>query len=399
MTMEHTKWTIGTKMLKYDTKQCVLPILTDLKTTDPTNTLQEITLSANSFGVEACNALATYLATHKPHLRICNFGDIFTGRLRSEIPLALEAFTRAFLEAGVKLESLDLSDNAFGPDGLRPILPLIGQMTSLKVLRLNNTGLGPQGGQLLAQGLMDLHNNINSKSKGDTTNEEEAGSLSNLRVFVCGRSRLENGAMERLAEAFKAHGKLTEVIMPQDGIRPEGIVRLLDGLAGCGDLEHLDLQDNTFTEFGARGLAKNIHKWPKLRHLNVGDCMLSAVGSLALFETINALHSAEGSVPFFKDLEVLNLQYNEIDQKAALYLATILDKFPRLKKLEVNGNCFAEDSVAADAIKDALERLGKTDALGTMSDMEESDSEAEEDDEGGSDEEDADELAKELSEM
>ncbi len=128
---------------------------------------------------------------------------MFTGRLRSEIPQSLKNLADALLDKE-NLHTIDFSDNAFGPDGIRPLMNLIGQRTSLQVIRLNNTGLGPQGGQLLAEALMMAH----KKNVAD-------GCESNLRVVVAGRSRLENGSMGALAEALQAHGHLREIVFPQ----------------------------------------------------------------------------------------------------------------------------------------------------------------------------------------
>ncbi len=46
------------------------------------------------------------------------------------------------------LTELDLSDNAFGPTGVEPIIPLLRSPSfySIKVLRFNNNGLGIKGG-------------------------------------------------------------------------------------------------------------------------------------------------------------------------------------------------------------------------------------------------------------
>lgn len=46
--------------------------------------------------------------------------------------------------------------------------------------------------------------------------------------------------------------------MPQNGIRMEGIEAIVRGLSGNGDLEYLDLQDNTATERGSRAIARSL---------------------------------------------------------------------------------------------------------------------------------------------
>ena len=69
---------------------------------------------------------------------------------------------------------------------------------------------------------------------------------------------------------------LTELRLPQNGIRPEGISELLHALGAVSTLEVLDLQDNTFTAVGSKALAEVLPKWPHMKTLNVGDCLLSA---------------------------------------------------------------------------------------------------------------------------
>lgn len=50
--------------------------------------------------------------------------------------------------SGAKLTELDLSDNAFGPDGVKGIEALLKSAAcyTLQELRLNNCGMGSGGG-------------------------------------------------------------------------------------------------------------------------------------------------------------------------------------------------------------------------------------------------------------
>ena len=54
------------------------------------------------------------------------------------------------IEANAQLVELDLSDNAFGPNGVTGIVDLLKSKTcyTLKELRLNNNGLGTTGGKV-----------------------------------------------------------------------------------------------------------------------------------------------------------------------------------------------------------------------------------------------------------
>ena len=236
------------------------------------------------------------------HDQTISFSDIFTGRLREEIPKALDAFVEVFKDKE-NLYEIDLSDNAFGPAGALPLIALFRHNRNIQVLKLNNNGLGISGGTLIANALLESHQqNVLENVK------------SNLRVLIAGRNRLENGSMDALGTSLESHGTLREVRLPQNGIRPEGIVRLVKSLAKNPDLEILDVQDNTMTESGAKALAEVLSHWKNLRILNIGDCLLGSKGAIAIFEALKGLDK----------LETIILTYNEINEEAASVLATVL---------------------------------------------------------------------------
>ncbi|KXJ06171.1 Ran GTPase-activating protein 1, partial [Exaiptasia diaphana] len=91
---------------------------------------------------------------------------------------------------------LDLSDNAFGPDGVKACVKLLTSKAcySLKILRFNNNGLGVGGGKLLSKALLDCHQSSSN-----------IGKPLKLEVFISGRNRLENPGAKALSEAFKVH--------------------------------------------------------------------------------------------------------------------------------------------------------------------------------------------------
>jgi len=81
------------------------------------------------------------LEKETPNLKIINFNDIFVGRKREELPGCLKLLANSIRSK--KIESLNLSDNAFGPDGINSFDFLLKEMSSLKVLKVNNCGIGP----------------------------------------------------------------------------------------------------------------------------------------------------------------------------------------------------------------------------------------------------------------
>lgn len=337
--------------------------------------VEEVILVGNTLGVGACEALADVLKAKKT-LRHVNLADIYTGRLIDEILPALEALLPALLTLP-KLHTINLSDNALGLRLQPPLVAFLKSHTPLEHLILNNNGLGPYAGIAIADALTELA----AKKKKENAPP--------LRTIVCGRNRLESGSMEAWARAYAAHDQITSIKMVQNGIRPDGIAQLItNGLAHLSALEILDLQDNTFTAKGARALSDVVPKWTHIKELAMGDCLLSARGGIMLSEALKAGNNL--------GLEVLRLQYNDIDARSIKALAEAQDKLPKLRRIELNGNKFSEDDASLEVLKEALDARrkehgppladGEHDDWG-MDELDELDSEVEEEEEEEAEEE------------
>nr|XP_057904822.1 ran GTPase-activating protein 1a isoform X2 [Doryrhamphus excisus] len=329
--------------------------------------LQALRLEGNTVGVEAAKAIAKALET-KSQFKRCYWSDMFTGRLRSEIPPALNSLGDALMLAGAKLTVLDLSDNAFGPDGVKGIEKLLKSSAcyTLQELRLNNCGMGVGGGKILAASLMDCH-----KSSG------KSAPLS-LKVFVAGRNRLENDGATALAQAFQLMGSLEEIHMPQNGINHPGVTALAMAVQHNPNLRTLNLNDNTFTEKGAIAMAKALKHSRSVQVINFGDCLVRPAGAAAIAETVS-----EG-LPILKEL---NLSFGEITEEAALAVAHAVKDKDQLEKLDLNGNYLGEDG--CKALKDLMDGMNMAELLASLSDDEGEPEDEDEDDE--EEEEDVDE--------
>lgn len=312
----------------------------------------------------------------------------------SEIPTALTHLLTSLLTLP-NLHTVNLSDNAFGLNTVEPLRPFLSQHIPLQHLILNNNGLGPAAGTLVAEALVALAEKKDAARKQGKT-------VPDLETVVCGRNRLETGSMAAWVKAYAAHSNMRTVKMVQNGIRQEGISALLqNGLSKCTALEVLDLQDNTFTAMGARALADVVAKWTSLKELGVGDSLLSARGGVMLADAL-----AEGSNG---KLETLRLQYNEIDVKGLTALAKVAKAghLPSLQRVELNGNKFSDEDPSLDILREIIgkraEALGKEveeddeewgiDELDDLED--ESDDEDEDDDEAGDDEDEEEDEKKE----
>ncbi|KFO88179.1 Ran GTPase-activating protein 1, partial [Buceros rhinoceros silvestris] len=307
--------------------------------------LEALRLEGNTVGVEAAKVIAKALEK-KSELKRCHWSDMFTGRLRSEIPPALISLGDALITAGAQLVELDLSDNAFGPDGVRGFEVLLKSSAcyTLQELKLNNCGMGIGGECLRLGGVFECHRKSSAQGKPLA-----------LKIFVAGRNRLENDGATALAEAFGIIGTLEEVHMPQNGINHPGITALAQAFAINPLLKVINLNDNTFTEKGAMAMAETLKALRQIEVINFGDCLVRSKGAVAIADAVKeGLHK----------LKELNLSFCEIKRDAALTVAEAIEDKAELEKLDLNGNCLGEEG--CEQLQEILEGFNMAAVLGSL---------------------------------
>ncbi|XP_076248152.1 ran GTPase activating protein [Calliopsis andreniformis] len=373
------------KSLKLNSEEDALEVVKAIRAC--TN-LEYLDLEGNTLGPLAAKAVAQALEERGASLKRALWKDMFTGRLKTEIPKALEYLCTGLCTAGTRLTELDLSDNAFGPVGVQGLAAFLTSSScyTLRVLRLNNNGLGIAGGKMLAKALLDCHDNSSKAGVPPLA----------LKVFIAGRNRLENEGAEALASVFKTLTSLEEVVMPQNGIYHVGITALANGLSANPGLRILNLNDNNVGSKGAEALAKALPNFQCLEQLNLGDCLLKTKGALILAKALGV----NGHYPM---LEEVNLSYNEIYTRGANSIALAMADKKNLRTLQLDGNVFGTDGRAT--LRNLLTASGRIASLSTLSDddSEEDESELdetkeEEDEEDEEEEEEEEENADEESE-
>ena len=351
-------------------KNLVKDIATKILTIKPIKVLR---LEGNTISPAAAEELAKALKEH-PELERFIGNDIFTTRLKDEIPLALKSICGAFQANGTKLVELNLSDNAFGPIGLDALVTFLASETcfTLKEIRMHNNGLGPEGAKKFANALINGYKSSRSNLQ--------------LKVFICGRNRLEFEGSKAISEALKMMGSLEEIQMPQNGIRPNGIENVADALASNPNLKIINLNDNTFCKRGGEAISKALIQLKNLEFVNFGDCLLKSKGALLVVR----------SLVNNKDLKELIMSFNEIDATNGTEIAQILvnpkNHFDKMKFIDLNGNKFGEDTKI-----EITNMFSKRDEniLGTLSEDEGEDDEEEEDEDAIDDEEEEEEEEEE----
>jgi len=102
----------------------------------------------------------------------------------------------------------------------------VKETPSLKTLKITNCGIGPEGGELIANALRE-----NSELK--------------LTHFAAGRDRLENKGITAIAGVFKDMKSLEVIEVPQNGIKKDGMMALLDAfIANAETLREVYIHDN-----------------------------------------------------------------------------------------------------------------------------------------------------------
>lgn len=303
------------KALKLDTAADAAEIVKAIESSSGVHT---IILEGNTFGIPAAEAIGKVLGKVST-LKRALFKDIFTSRGKNDVPPALKHLLDGVTESGAQLTELDLSDNAFGPIGMKSVKPFLlsPSCERLEVLRLNNTGLGLYGGEALAEGLVNLIN---------------------LKVLVVGRNRLTASSTEeevtsKIGDALVNVKALEVLEMPQNGIRVKGIRSLADVIQRCSkSLRVIDLNDNTVTPKGAKALSRALSTCSSLEVLNLGDCLLKTKGGISILKGILAARPSS--------LRVLNLSGNEMGGEE--FVSLLLSIPPRIgasSSLSIDVSC------------------------------------------------------------
>uniref|UniRef100_A0A182MJM7 Ran-GTPase activating protein 1 C-terminal domain-containing protein n=1 Tax=Anopheles culicifacies TaxID=139723 RepID=A0A182MJM7_9DIPT len=337
-----------------------------------------LNLEGNTLGVEAAKGIGKALEKH-PELKQALWKDLFTGRMKEEIPIALKALGQGMITAGTQLTVLDCSDNALGPNGMVGLVDLLKSATcyTLEELKLNNCGLGIQGGTMLAEALLEGH----KASK-------KVGKPLALKVFIAGRNRLENSGAKALSETFATIGTLEQIETPQNGIYHVGITALSEAFKKNKNLRILNLNDNTIGPKGAAALSIALQELPNLKELNFGDCLLKTKGATLIGEALHEGHT---------ELELMDFGFNEIGPDGGFALVNATANKAKLRSLVLNGNQFGDE--CCDQLRELMRDYERNGAMeleedaGDVEDEEDEEDEEEEElleeeEEEGSEEED-----------
>ncbi|GFU45943.1 ran GTPase-activating protein 1 [Nephila pilipes] len=349
--------------LQLDTAEDAADIVKAIKDCPGMTTLQ---LEGNTIGIPAAEVIGKALESQSDFKKAL-WKDMFTRRDKTEIPKALSYLSKGIMTANAHLIVLDLSDNAFGPRGLVGLQQLLESPScyTLQELHFNNNGLGIQGAQLLSESVCKC-----------IDNSRKNGTPMQLKIFVCGRNRLENNGAIAVSKFLKELGTLESIAMPQNGIYHPGIKAIADAFKSNRNLKAINLEDNSLTADGAQYIAGCLPSLQKLEMLNLGDCLVRTGGAMAIADAL------EVGCPGIRNI---NLGFNELDIEGGEAIIEAMERKDNLETLILNGNNFGEEG--CQFIKDRMTELRKLDSLGSL-----------DEDEGENDEDDDDDNYEDIDE-
>ena len=183
-----------------------------------------------------------------------------------------------------------------------------------------------------------------------------------------------------MAGVFKAMGSLEVIEVPQNGIKKDGMIALLESLkANAESLREVYLHDNWIKQEAIDRLVEFILRAKSLVRLNISDSTMGTNGALLVAKAMSENESLRGTLKQF------SCNYNEVESSAvSKRILDILGSgvFSQLELVEFKGNTLGR--------KAANEYIAKFEEKGiklAIYDEEEEEDEDEEEEEPDEDEE------------
>ncbi|CAI2371104.1 unnamed protein product [Moneuplotes crassus] len=275
--------------------------------------LNSITLSGHSYGLDACKYIGDIIKD-APNLTKINFSNSFIGKMKDEIPVNLAALLQGL--QGKQITHVDLSDNAFGPSGVPGFEEFLKKTPSIKVLKMINCGLGPFGTPELAKCLKE-------------------GNIQ-LDELYAGRNRMECVGFQAISEYIKEVGTLKKVELPQNFVKKEGMIALIDALKNNKDLEYIHIHDNWLKEEAIKEFSGLLKSLSSLKSINISDCDIGGAGVKKIIRGLGLSESKE-------TLQSFSCNYNEVERsKTVRFIFNVFSMCSVLNFISFYGNEFNE---------------------------------------------------------
>uniref|UniRef100_A0A8C9TLD3 Protein NLRC5-like n=1 Tax=Scleropages formosus TaxID=113540 RepID=A0A8C9TLD3_SCLFO len=218
-----------------------------------------------------------------------------------------------------QLTLLDLSNNTFGNNGLKKLLGLLPQLSSIQEINVSNNAVTVEGVLLLAETLRTC-------AKLKVVDVSHGGEQRIILKFHTSKSQQQVNNPEAPTTMENDLPLFKKLSLQQSCIRPGSMEELCRRLAQCGGLVQLDFSGGSLDRSSVEKLVKHLPGMTRLKVLNLSGNLLGDEGIRHFVNLLPDLHT----------LATVSLNNNNLTQTGALHLVRAMSVCAQLVAVEVS---------------------------------------------------------------
>ena len=227
-------------------------------------------------------------------------------------PASISDFSRAIsrLSRFGKLQNLnaiDLSWNRLGPESVSEMLMALDGTPKLKSVKLDGTSLGHGDGWSLAKALHKL---------------------TKINWLSLSSNDIKDHDITRIAWAIGNMNELRALDLSRNQAHTQGTTKLAESLQDCHSLEELNIRDNLIGHKAAVSLSSALAGKVRLKKLYIGCNQVLPEGGIALGAVLHTL----------RDLEDLDLEANSLGVEGASAISAAMCELHHVQRLYLGSN-------------------------------------------------------------
>lgn len=240
--------------------------------------------------------------------------------------------------------TLNLDESTLGDEGAQAIAQAIQKGLPIQTLYLNTWDIGRNGAISLAKVVKENRPLIQLSLKNSLIDDQGAVALgkaleqnTNLISLLISNNDIGPTGAIALAQGLESNQTLKELSLSLNNIWGENPQEFLDSLKNNSTLESLDLSITDFPPLNNIAIAKGLVKIVNLKILNLSTNAFRDEGAKIFAESLKSNSR----------LEQLDLSSNEIGTLGAIALAQALEKNQTLESLALHGNPIGDEGALA----------------------------------------------------
>ena len=290
------------------------------------NSLEKLWLYGNRLG--SSTAMIVNALKQVTTLKMLNLND---NQNRSE---ELAPALTSIISNNKFMESLLLSNNNLNDDGVIKIAQSLCKHTKLKIINLQSNNITEKSAEALASiissntGLQELYLSNNTIQLGVITMSTALKNISSLKVLDLNNNNIPEEAADELSAAIRANNSLEKLYLNSNHLGSSSVM-IVNALKQVTTLKELDLSVNqNRSKELAPALTSLILYNKSMEILSLSDNNLNDGGVIKIAQSL-CKHTK---------LKIINLQSNNITEKSAEALSSIISSNTGLQQLYLGNN-------------------------------------------------------------